>query len=232
MDEKRDKPFYQKGEEQLKAFGRLDAEAAAKYLKLTSSELSKDYSGYPNIEIETPKEAVKPDKTEPEVCHIEVLSVDAETGTAYVSMEAYDADSYILYYNYSLDGGNTYSPLESWPRLGWNQSERTMTFQVTLPFDKEIQLRTNAYNGFDVWTESNIVTIPPISLPKEEEETRHYEEISVSLAPIEEAGKADVISPGLITGAVFLFLLLILLTYAMVKMIFSKGKHSKRRKRR
>lgn len=232
LDEERDKPFYQKGEEQLKAFGRLDAEAVAKYFNLTSTELGKDYSSYKNAEVETPKEAVKPDKTEPEVCTIEVLSVDEETGEAHVSMEAFDADSYILYYNYSLDGGNTYSSLEPWPRPEWNRSERTMTFQVSLPFDKEIQLRTNAYNGFDVWKESNIVTIPAIPAPEPEDEKQYYEEVSVSLAPVEEAGKTDSDKVWLIAGISFLFLLLVLLTYAMVKMIFSKRKHNKRRKRR
>lgn len=241
LDEERDKPFYQKGEEQLKAFGRLDAEAVAKYFNLTSAELGKDFSGYGKAEVETPTEAVKPDKTEPEICKIELLSVNEETGEAFLSMEAFDADSYIQYYNYSLDGGNTYSQLEPWPRPEWNKSERTMTFRVSLPFDKEIQLRTNAYNGFDVWTESNIITIPAISSEKQnkdeevlgvDEGKENYEEISVSLAPIEEGGRTSGDRLWLMAGIFLIILFFVLITYAMVKLIFSKGKHNKRKKRR
>ena len=80
-----------------------------------------------------------------------------------VHIEAEDKDSYILYYCYSTDGGNTYFPLEEWPRPeGWNQSSKNHDFQITVPLDEETELRVAVYNGFDLLTESNIVTIEPV----------------------------------------------------------------------
>lgn len=165
LDQEMDFPFYQKGEEQLKEFGRKDAEAVAKYFGLTSSLTGKDYSNYPKADIPY-SDIVKPDKTEPEDCSMEVLSVDEEKGIAEISMYAKDSDSYIQYYSYSLDGGNTWSELLPWPRSSWNKSEDNNLFTVQLPFDRKVELRTTAYNGFDVFTESNIVTIPAIASPK------------------------------------------------------------------
>jgi hypothetical protein len=166
LDNERDIPFYQMDEEQLKEFGRKDAEAAAKYFGLKSSETGVDYSDYPKKEIPW-KDVVLPDKTAPEECSIELLSVDAETGIATVSMHAVDEDSYIQYYCYSLDGGNTYSELEGWPRKTWDSSEEECVFTVQLPFEQEIELRGTAYNGYDVFTESSIITIPALALPEE-----------------------------------------------------------------
>lgn len=236
LDQEKDQPFYRQGEAQLKELGRLDAEAAAKFLSLTSKELSKDYSSYPKAALTPKEEAVKPDKTEPEVCSIEVLSVDEQTGEAVISMEASDSDSYILYYNYSLDGGNTYSPLEAWPRPVWNQSEEVLTFRLSLPYEQEIQLRANAYNGFDLWKESNVVTLPALSGPEAQEETvtdkGNYEEIILPPAPVMEKSGPDRDLVFLTAGISLLFLLMILITYAMVTMLFRTGRRNKRRKRR
>lgn len=236
LDQANDQPYYQQGEEQLKEFGRLDATAAAKYFRLKSTELSVDYSDYPVSEIAPPKEAVKPDKTEPDVCEIEVLDLNKETGEVTVRMKAEDYDSYILYYNYSFDGGNTYSPLEKWERPVWNKSEPEMTFTVTIPLNQEIELRTNAYNGFDVWTESNIISIPAISSAVEEEKEEvltdetsdalkaEYQEI-VYEDPLEtgeeEQAATEKTSVLLVIVLVCLLLLLmIFITLAMVKMLF------------
>lgn len=180
LDHANDQKFYQQGEEQLKEFGRLDATAVAKYFGLKSSALSVDYSDYPVPETAVPSGMVAPDKTEPELCFIEVAEINKETGEVTINMEAADTDSYILYYNYSLDGGNTYSMPEVWPRTnGWNQSDRTLSFTIQVPFDKQISLRAGASNGFDVWAESNEITIAPIDDPerlKAEEQQRLEEE--------------------------------------------------------
>lgn len=163
LDHEKDKRFYQQGREQLEELGRLDASCAAKYFKLKSEVLGVDYSDYPVPETFVPTDTVRPDKTEPEVCEIEAGPVDTDTGRVDVHIKAEDKDSYILYYCYSTDGGNTYFPLEEWPRPdGWDKSAKSHDFQITVPLDEETELRAAVYNGFDVFAESNIIVIEPV----------------------------------------------------------------------
>ncbi len=174
MDHEKDKEFYQQGDEQLRELGRLDATVAAQYFQLKSEILGVDYGDYPVPETAIPKEIVRPDKSEPNLCKIEVEKADESTGEVSIYMEAEDEDSYILYYCYSTDGGNTYYPLEEWPRPdGWNRSAKSHSFQVTIPMGEEVELRAAAYNGFDVFAESNMITIGPFEEkePKEPEKT-------------------------------------------------------------
>ena len=173
LDHAKDQDFYQQGDQQLKEFGRIDATAVAKYFRLSSTLLDVDYSDYPVEEVPLPQGMVAPDKTEPELCLIEVEDINKETGEVTVFMEAEDSDSYILYYNYSLDGGNTYSMPDIWPRPNaWNQSDNNHRFTVQVPFDQQIILRAGASNGFDVWTESNEITLDPIDDPERLERER------------------------------------------------------------
>ena len=167
LDHPNDQPFYQKGEEQLKAFGILDATAAAKYFRLKSDVLGVDYSDYPVPEVPLPKEIVRPDETEPEICSIELLNVDKATGEVTFSMDAKDQDNYILYYDYSWDGGVVYSELNPWPRPEvWNHSLDNEVLTVTVPFDRLITLMARAYNGFDLYTESNQIVLDAIPDPE------------------------------------------------------------------
>ncbi len=201
LDHPKDQPFYQQDTiEQLKEFGRMDADAVARYFQLKSDILGVDYSNYPVSDIPVPENLVRPDETEPELCAIEVTDINTQTGEITIHMNASDSDSYILYYNYSINGGNTYSDLTEWPRPDkWNESLPDNTFTITVPFDQEIELRAMAYNGFDVWTESEILSIDPIPDPerlkREEELLREqelrkqqeaYQEVSVYEASDEE----------------------------------------------
>lgn len=167
LDHENDQKFYQQGEEQLKEFGRLDALAVAQYFHLQSLELGVDYNSYPVSEIAIPTEMVKPDKTEPEKCLIEVEEINTETGDVTIRMEASDSDSYIMYHKYSFDGGNTYSMPDVWPRPeGWNKSASEYSFKVKVPFDQQITLKAAASNGFDVWAESNEILLGIIEDPE------------------------------------------------------------------
>ena len=77
-------------------------------------------------------------------------------------MRANDKDSYIQYFSYSTDGGKTFTDLLKWPRLKWNLSEVEHEFQIPAKEGDELKIVTRAYNGFDAYTESNLlkVTIP------------------------------------------------------------------------
>ncbi len=182
LDHPKDQPFYQpETETQLKEFGIMDATAVAKYFRLKSDILGVDYSSYPVSDIPVPEDIVRPDKTEPEVCTAAVTDINTQTGEVTVHMRAEDSDSYILYYDYSIDGGNTYFGLTEWPRPEeWNKSLPDNTFTITVPFDQEIELRVIAYNGFDVWIESEILPIDPIPDPvrlEKEAELARQEEL-------------------------------------------------------
>lgn len=166
LDHPKDQPYYQAGEEQLKAFGVMDATAVAKYFHLRSEILGVDYSDYPVPETPIPTDIVRPDDTEPEVSFIEVTDIDEENREVTVLINAEDSDSYILYYEYSLDGGNSYSELNEWPRLEWYTSLQSNTFTVQIPYDQPIDLRVNVFNGFDLWTESNIISLEAIPDPE------------------------------------------------------------------
>lgn len=157
LDQENDKPFYTQGEEQLKELGRIDAEAAAKYFGLTSQGLGVDYSEYKVSEIAIPNTPVKSDKTEPDICELELVEINQDTREITLTLYASDFDSYILYYDYSIDGGNTYSQLRK-----WDKTEESMTFSVVIPPDTDVELRATAYNGFDVWIESNIIQVEGI----------------------------------------------------------------------
>lgn len=105
LDHPKDQPFYQEGETQWKELGIMDATAVAKYFRLKSEILNVDYSDYPVQEIPVPVDIVRPDDTEPELSSIEVTNVNEETREVTVMVSAEDPDNYILYYEYSIDGG-------------------------------------------------------------------------------------------------------------------------------
>lgn len=164
LDQENDKPFYDY-DEKLKAFGKLDATAAAKYFHLRSEVLGVDYSNYQNIEVPVPSGAVKPDSTETDVCMIEVLDQNMETGEVTVQVSAMDYDSGMLYYAYSYDNGETFSELQKWG----DKSQDTITFTMQVPPHIVPQIVVNGYNGYDLYKTSNMISLPSMDYKTEEE---------------------------------------------------------------
>lgn len=161
LDQENDWEFYD-SREKLEQFGILDATAAAKYFGLRSKALGVDYSGYKNVEIPEPVVPVKPDTSEPDVCAIEIKDIDGWTGEVTVQVSAADYDSYILYYSYSFDGGETFSDLQRWePR-----DADSLTFVMKVPPDILPEAVVNVYNCYDRVTQSNHISLPSM----------HYEE--------------------------------------------------------
>ncbi len=164
LDQDNDKPFYDH-DEKLKAFGRLDATAAAKYFHLRSDILGVDYSGYQNVVVDVPADVVAPDSTEPDFCAIEVLEQNADSGEVTVQVSAADRDSGMLYYAYSYDGGETFSELLKWP----DRSSDTFCFTMQVPPRVVPRIVVNGYNGYDLFTESNMITLPSMDYKTPEE---------------------------------------------------------------
>ncbi len=165
LDQENDKPFYDH-DEKLKEFGRLDATAVAKYFNLRSEILGKDYSNYQNVSVDVPGNVVKPDSTEPDLCVLELVGQDMETGKVTLRVSAADYDSGMLYYAYSYDNGANYTQLLRWP----DKSLDTFEVTIQIPSGVRPQITVNAYNGYDLYTTSNMLELPTMTYGEEEEE--------------------------------------------------------------
>ncbi|MCM1388458.1 MAG: hypothetical protein NC231_14105, partial [Bacillus sp. (in: Bacteria)] len=163
LDQENDQPFYDH-KEKLEAFGRLDAEAVAKYFGLRSESLNKDFTNYQPIQVPVPTQVMKPDSTPPDICMIDLADQNGDTGEVTLSVSAVDYDSGMLYYTYSYDGGNTFSDLQKWP----DKNKDTFEFSVTVPSGVVPQMIVNAYNGYDLYTTSNMLNLPSMSYGQEE----------------------------------------------------------------
>lgn len=164
MDHENDRPFCE-GREQWETFGKLDADCAAKYFHLRSEKLGKDYRNYQTLHVPIPEGVVRPDTTEPDVCMIEVTRQVSETGMITVSLAAADYDSGMLYYDYSYDGGETFSTRLAWP----DKAADTITFTMQVPPHIIPQIVVRGYNGYDLYTASNLITLPSMDYKTEEE---------------------------------------------------------------
>lgn len=193
MDHENDRPFCE-GREQWEAFGRLDAASAAKYFRLRSESLGVDYSDYPVMDVPVPAGVMRPDKTEPDICMIEVKDQEMETGNVTVELSAVDYDSGMLYYDYSYDGGQTFSPLLAWG----DKAQDTITFTMNVPPHIVPQIMVRGYNGYDLYTESNLVSLPSMDYKTEEEiaaELAEQERIAAAAkAEAEEQAKQNAVA--------------------------------------
>ncbi|MBO5093407.1 MAG: N-acetylmuramoyl-L-alanine amidase [Lachnospiraceae bacterium] len=147
LDNEEDVPYFN-SIEKLQQLGRLDATGVAKYFRLKSSVLGVDYSDVQSTQIAPPQIPVMQDVTPPEVASI--ISAKIENGQIRAVLEGVDMQSGILYYDYSLDGGATWSALQR-----WSSAERRST--VTIPGGGG-SLTIRLYNGYDLAAQSNTVT--------------------------------------------------------------------------
>ena len=167
VDEVRDYPYCDSPEKQQE-FGYEDADAIARFLGLSSDSLGIDNSGGPEdpflqevYALDTGKVVASTliDTTAPEICGVEHVSEDYEGLRATVQVTAADYDSPLMYYDYSLDGGTTYSPRQPWPGCDTLTGEYQDVFQVTLEIPEGVipSIRIRAYNQYEATTESNIL---------------------------------------------------------------------------
>lgn len=140
--------------EAMKRLGVLDATAAAKYYGLYSPTLGVDYRKYEKPKVKVPSEVMEPDSTEPVNVSLTCLRTKPETGEVNILLTGEDPESGLLYYDYSINGGLSYSGLQKW---GENGGELECTLKV--PLDQDIALKCRIYNGYDLDTETETVEI-------------------------------------------------------------------------
>ena len=89
-----------------------------------------------------------------------------------MELSAADYDSGMLYYDYSYDGGETFSPLFAWG----DQSKDTIEFTMQAPPHIIPQIVVRGYNGCGLFTESNLVSLPSMDFKTQEEIAAELEE--------------------------------------------------------
>ena len=189
VDESRDTPYCQT-EEDWKKFGREDALSVAKYFGLSSASLGVDYSGeadaLPEVSLQSILPATVRDKTEPDICQLTLQNADYETGEVSLEVTAADYDCPMMYYDYSTDGGRTYSELLPWPGLDIMAGTYpdTFTFSVTFTKGEQPVITVRGYNQADLFTESDPVTF---AQPFIDQEKAAEEALQESLAAQEAA---------------------------------------------
>lgn len=158
-------------EEDLIAFGIADATSVAKFFGLSSQTLGVDYSGYVLKELEPGTLYVQADTSDPDICMIEEAYTDMERSVIGITLTAYDYDSPMLYYSYSIDGGITYTPYLAWPDADvmGRYSPDTFTFEIEIPEGVSPVVLVKAVNQYDRFTESNLLDgLPMFVKPVEE----------------------------------------------------------------
>ncbi|MCD7835226.1 MAG: N-acetylmuramoyl-L-alanine amidase, partial [Lachnospiraceae bacterium] len=156
---------YCDSDEALEAFGRADALSAAKYLGLYSTELGVDYRSL-SSELADVSESgsmylTVNNYTGPEICNIEISDINYDTGDVIVDVAAADYSGMLLYYDYSIDGGQSYSQKEPWPdsNIFTGEYDDTPQIVINIPSNTDADIIFRAYDLFDLYTESNTASI-------------------------------------------------------------------------
>jgi N-acetylmuramoyl-L-alanine amidase len=144
----------------LETFGRLDGKALVQFLGLGSEQAIEVTGNNRTVQEENAYLAASGDSTKPDVCYITAVKADYGYGQVNLEVTASDYDSTLLYYDYSLDGGKTYSDLMPWPGsnalTGAYQDICHITLEIPQNTIPVISLR--AYNMYDLYTESNTLS--------------------------------------------------------------------------
>jgi len=223
LDEERDSAFW--NDEAYREFGRIDADCAAKYFGLSSEALNIDYSTYEKHEYPVNAEAILPDSTAPVYCNAQMIEHDDLT--ARIRVSSADADDYIQYYSYSLDGGLSFSRLEAWE----DRDSEFQEFNVDLNEYTSTDLVVRTYNKYDLYTDSGIVELPQAVIMTGQEavlsdETKYTDIVYNTEEPVNTEQVPDRF--GLFIGGITACLILIFL----ISLAVSIKQHRKRKKRR
>ena len=172
------------------------------------------------------------------------MNADYSTGQLSVQVSAADYDSPLIYYDYSFDGGLTFSPRNAWPdsdALSGTYAD-TFTLNLSVPSGVKPTVIVRAYNLFDLFTASNAVEVSEAfhyGQDEKTDETESTEPVSVpgsveaetsDTAEPASAPAADNASP--VSFATFLIICFIAVGLFFVLLGFSQLLAYRRRKRR
>lgn len=228
LDEERDSAFW--NEDSYKKFGEIDADSVAKYFNLKSSALNIDNTGYILCDVDNINSVHSQDYTEPEECYIELLDTDLDNGYATIKLNAYDTDTNINYYSYSLDSGKNFLRNEIYDNVNDN------IIQIPLTEGKNTNLIVRVFNKYELYTDSNEIELPMI--PVKETDTdesiidtdESADTTTEEIVTIKTKNNTSIISTDVLLialGCMFVFLLFVSL-YIAIRI--NKLKRKRRRK--
>ncbi len=241
VDEERDSEFYS-SEEMFKEFGRRDAKAIAAFFNLDGSFSQKLPTEVQNLTINDTVPETFNDYEAPEICTIEVLKADYEIGELSISVNAKDGSHYVQYYDYSIDGGRTYSVRYPWPGCNGltGEYEKSFTLDIEIPENTNPRIIVRAYNKFDIVADSNMLstfeTFRPI--PQDNSDVEKFIEMyynseeyisvqSSNIEPRKETLLDRVLNPKrflLLLGFSVFWILMLIFGARLIAKLFKKGK--------
>lgn len=150
--------------DQLRDYGRADADAIAEFFGLKSSILGLDYSGYSENLIEADvnsfNDATYEDRTAPDSVNVSVTNVDPSTNTVSIKVEASESDGMMMFYAVSTDGGWTWEESKPWPGANTYNGTFDSSFELDLTFEDGYRpdIVIKGFNRYDAYTKSNQIT--------------------------------------------------------------------------
>lgn len=156
VDESRDIDYCDEDADYVE-FGRRDAIAIAQFLGLEPVKADVDIW---NMSAQDIVVTTYEDRTKPDSCDIVAEYMDRENKLLTLTVSAGDKDSAIMYYDYTVDGGVTFSKLYPWPQSNMLTGEYDKEFSLILELDeaKDHMVYVRAYNKFDLYKESNVLS--------------------------------------------------------------------------
>lgn len=217
VDNENDMGYYET-DKKLEEMGILDAEAVAKFLGLKSKRFSTDYSNY-SLEINIPLSENTRDKTAPSECALSIKEYKEHNGELTLILTTREDESRLLYYEYSLDGGITYSerlPLE----------KENIEFDLLLDEGSTPEIMVRAFNLNELYKESNRIVMNTITYVPLEEDTP-----TIHITP--EVKKENEFKKKMISFLLIIIILLFVCFFAtLVLFVVQSIKHQKRRRQR
>lgn len=103
----------------------------------------------PDIDcVEPASSPVRPDTTDPVNVYYTLTRQDTANGQ--ITLHAEDPDSRVMYYDYSMDGGDSWPKLYLWPE----GTGEDITFTIPVTEGEESELLIRAYNTYELRTEA------------------------------------------------------------------------------
>jgi hypothetical protein len=246
-------------DEDLVAFGKADALSVAKYFRLYSTSLGVDYrvlsSSYADTSASGTIRLTVNDYEKPDICQIELKDLDYDTGEVNLSVSAADYSNLIISYDYSIDGGKTYSERIAWPDSNILTGTYTDTPVITIdiPSGTQPDITIRAYNMYDLYAESNVLSLDKFTYGEEvaavsneiadeasltADDTAENGNIKTSTLPGTTTFKPDETASeedGTVSFTTFIIICVIIALLLIVTVIVSQfisDSHRKRRRRR
>ena len=158
-----DAEFTRTGD-QLREYGRADADTIAEYFGLKSTLLGIDHTGPSDdlIYADTASfnDATYEDRTAPDDVSVSVKSIDPVSNTVTVEVSASESDGMMMFYALSTDGGWTWQESKPWPGADTYNGTYDGSFELTLSFEDGYRptIVVKGFNRYDAYVKSEPVT--------------------------------------------------------------------------